>query len=596
MNEVHAPYNFIPFSAQAIRRYDSLEELPAHDRLDSKLKSGEIHVTFKAKTPVFVSDGEKDHPDFYKNAEGQYEIPGSTVRGMLRETVQILGFGLFRPETELDDYQIFFREVAARKGSVKGSIHTYYEKEVMNVEHKWVNKKMVSIPKNVKAGYLCHMEDGYYIRPLKQGYYRVSRNHPGAKRFETNGKMPLAKAVDTYYRMNGTKVDTLIPTESEAAKKVSEKKWEKGQMLFTGKSVKNKNALYLFPQDDIRQRLIKISEDDVLSYQMDFEKREKQLGNLKNFWKLPQKGEKKPVFWVKYQGHLYFGMSLFLRVGYPHSIAEGISKSQREKLRESGVYLDYPYSMFGFAEKEKGAYRSRISVEGFTADRREENRKNEKRILSEPKPGYYPGYLKNGASYVDDEFELRGYKQYWMKEPDGAKKENENERIVSNLRPLSAGTCFSGTIHYKNLHEDELGLLLWAIRLESGCYHQIGMGKPYGFGCLSVEKIQLMEEKTEELYKLNSLLGGSVFTESKKTDAYIQEYKRYAYRKIRTGKNVKKLEEQPEIEDFLFLHRTFQPKKGQINTSYMDLKEYQNKDEVLPEIWEYRKRRKRAGE
>ena len=42
---------------------------------------------------------------------------------------------------------------------------------------------------------------------------------------------------------------------------------------------------------------------------------------------------------------------------------------------------------------------------------------------------------------------------------------------------MKKGTTFSGTIRFKNLKEDELGLLLWSLLLNDGCYQSIGMGK-----------------------------------------------------------------------------------------------------------------------
>ena len=108
-NNVRAPYNFVPFhtkgasgadgTAQGQRvervlvRYDSLEALPRHDRIDPKLLTGEIQVTMTAETPVFVSDGNKENPHFFRGPNGEFMLPGSTIRGMVRQNMQILGFG-----------------------------------------------------------------------------------------------------------------------------------------------------------------------------------------------------------------------------------------------------------------------------------------------------------------------------------------------------------------------------------------------------------------------------------------------------------------------------------------------------------------------
>lgn len=37
---VRAPYNFIPLSDKILLPYDSVESLPAHDRIDPSLKTG----------------------------------------------------------------------------------------------------------------------------------------------------------------------------------------------------------------------------------------------------------------------------------------------------------------------------------------------------------------------------------------------------------------------------------------------------------------------------------------------------------------------------------------------------------------------------
>ena len=118
---MHAPYNFIEFADTVIERYSDVDELPKHNCTATDLKTGEIHYTFTAKTPVFVG-GETEAPHagqkegiktqhFYKNIAGNYEIPGSTVRGLIRENVHILGYGLIRDGEDIEDERFFLRDV-----------------------------------------------------------------------------------------------------------------------------------------------------------------------------------------------------------------------------------------------------------------------------------------------------------------------------------------------------------------------------------------------------------------------------------------------------------------------------------------------------
>ena len=67
---VRAPYNFVPFSHKILSYED---EIPAHDAVDPSLKTGEIHITMTAKTPVFVSNGGKD--DAAPMGISRYPVP-----------------------------------------------------------------------------------------------------------------------------------------------------------------------------------------------------------------------------------------------------------------------------------------------------------------------------------------------------------------------------------------------------------------------------------------------------------------------------------------------------------------------------------------
>lgn len=108
-NQIHAPYNFVSFPNKVIRRYARPEDVPRQDRWDEDLLSGEIAVTLTARTPVFLSDGAKDDRGrgdrhFVRDAGGRCVIPGSSLRGLVRENMQILGCGLVRPS--VDDHRL----------------------------------------------------------------------------------------------------------------------------------------------------------------------------------------------------------------------------------------------------------------------------------------------------------------------------------------------------------------------------------------------------------------------------------------------------------------------------------------------------------
>lgn len=562
-NTVHAPYNFVPFSEKLLIRYESLTELPRHDRIDPALKSGEIQVELRAGTPVFVSDGQQD-PHFFRGPDGTYQIPGSTVRGLVRENMQILGFGLVRPGEDLDDVQIYFREMTAARGSTGDPLKKYYQGALDIKSGRAPSGKPFSDPRNVQGGYLYQKDGAYYIRPVRGEVLRVSRSHPDAKQFEGED----ARTVPVSYQAADGAVKMLAPAGKAGM--------AQGELLFTGRPVsKVSNHLYLFPTADEEAEPIPVPDGDVLAYQMDLEGRSNSLKAYYdvNFWALPGEGECKAVFYIRYEEHTYFGRSRFLRIGYRYPISQGLPQHHRERLEQGEPVLDYPSAILGFA-RGQAAYRSRVSFGDFRLEGKARELPPVKTVLGEPKPSFYPGYVEEGKHYNEEDFRLRGYKQYWLKEAERipAKKEN----VASTLRPLDRGSVFRGTIRYKNLTADELGLLLWAIRLDEGCFQTLGMGKPYGYGRMQATISALREVDPEALYTSAGLCGTPKEGGADAVEQYIRAYDAYAADALRVKKPKKRpsLRSRNEIQDFFFLKQTVRLAE---EVSYMDLekKEYQ---------------------
>ena len=180
----------------------------------------------------------------------------------------------------------------------------------------------------------------------------------------------------------------------------------------------------------------------------------------------------------------------------------------------------------GFAAKER-SYRSRVSFGDLELCGEAVSDKEVSPPLMEPKPSFCAGYLLDGKDYTDDDFQLRGYKQYWLKDSLSlALRAKAN--VKSILRPLESGSRFSGVVRFRNLAEDELGLLLWSIRLDDGCFQNIGKGKPYGYGRIAVSIDRLVEYDFASRYTYDGLTGKPQQTAAEKISGYIEAYNRYA--------------------------------------------------------------------
>lgn len=113
--------------------------------------------------------------------------------------------------------------------------------------------------------------------------------------------------------------------------------------------------------------------------------------------------------------------------------------------------------------------------------------------------------------YNNDNGEKKGWKRYVLKDfksdpKDTRKSDPKDTRPV--LQPLGVGTTFFGSIRFHNLCPVELGALLSALTFfgqedrsvnEQRFFHQIGQGKPYGLGRISVslKKMVLLNEESE---------------------------------------------------------------------------------------------------
>ena len=573
---VRAPYNFIPLSDKVLLPYESVESLPAHDRMDPSLKTGEICVTMVADTPVFVSDGDRNDPHFFRGSNGKYMIPGSTIRGMVRENMQILGFGLMRPGEDLKDIQIFFRDFASASGSRDDPLKKYYCAALGIKQMPMPSGRPKAIPQLVKSGYLKKEKGKYKIYPSKGSYMLVRRDHPGVRCFGTED----ARTENVYYRAEGDRVKEIRPAVGE------KNGLRRGTLLYTGKPVRSwnrqtgrledhPNHLYLIPEADWSAQPLTLDEDDVLSYMEDFEKRRNVLGRNRNFWNLPLEGREKPVFYVQYEGHVYFGMSRFLRIGYRYPLSCGLPESHKAGMDK----LDFPRAILGYVSKNSGSYRSRVSFGDFAADGEAHEMPPISMILGEPKPSYYPGYVVGGKHYNHEDFRLRGYKQYWLKEVE-ATDDNGKPRAAPTIRPLPRGTKFSGTIRYKNLTEAELGLLLWCLRLEKGCYQSVGMAKPYGYGRMRLTIDAIKEFEAPALYDSGSFLVSDTKSDAAGVEEYIKKYCDYAEQHLA---DLAPIKENSPLRDFFFMKTSIRTPN---EMCYMSLKEYRFKA-ALPSVRDY---------
>lgn len=604
---VGAPYNFVSFTKN-VYEYPQ-EKIVGHNEMSQELFNGEIAYEITAKTSIIVDDGEGH---FHKNPWGEYSIPGSTMRGLIRNNVQILGLSSFGDD--IDDYALMFRDVTG------GDNKDYYNNNVMGADTIPIDngkkKSSVSILRNVKAGYIAN-EDGKYViyqtdvdsigedygemnyyvlseRKIVEEYLKskgknfcydfflhdgksIMQNQydkPFTKSIGKNGKPHYRGRPNGGYKPGFEEVSYKLKNDRDVIAVGARGKYEKEGYAMNSGKMNEKKAIYIIPKENKDKGSISIPMDDIKAFQIDLKKRKSTLKPYEYFT-LPKSGEFKPVFYIYSENHLYFGFTPRLRVFYTHTIKDGLLQEHKADI------LDYSKVIFGYSDKKKSR-KSKVSFSDAVVVGKARELEERGMTLAEPKPTSYYDYLKQEkdgkiVTYNDSKIQLRGGKQYWLH------KEEEKGTIGNeHFTPLEKGTRFVGKIRFRNMTEEELGLLLWSVQLEEGkSWLNVGKAKSYGYGNISLEIKEVKKINLSKAYADGETLDLNPF-ENVDVEKTIQQYKDSISQEIG-----KRIDEIPHIKDFFTMKdSTCIPNSKTIR--YMELEEYtqrkRTRNKPLPTI------------
>ena len=164
--------------------------------------------------------------------------------------------------------------------------------------------------------------------------------------------------------------------------------------------------------------------------------------------------------------------------------------------------------IFGFTGKDM-SLRGRVQVShAFCTDAPDgkELLSDDVGVLGEPKPSFYPLYLKQtGPKYrtFNDAEGIAGRKLYRVHAGDSRTslpQGNDDDNTKSYFRPLRTGLTFVMRINLHNMRPVEIGAILSALTLHDtkGAWHNIGSGKSFGYGkleCVDVKLERLKHDK-----------------------------------------------------------------------------------------------------
>lgn len=559
-----APYNFIPVPDRVIAYPEDHPQNPLNvdqDIYHSGRYTGWIDVQLETRSPIYVRgpltppDYElmekqendpndktphlqkiRNRPSFFHTGDPNSPvIPGSSLRGMLRTMVEVLGHGKLTPVMEAP---LIYRAVGDTSSHGEA-----YRQALMDEDP---HQKNHFTPK-FKGGYIRKDGNDWYIQPAEEingvSYARIAHkripqgrlNHwhdskNASQIFVKIGDYEFQDVRGGFVKIRYAKVLEASPDAAPSLKEAA--------LVRSGHMFSKRSEAVIFAPDkskDTAEQWIRIpdgsdetdKQDLVAAYKDQISPEQAGLlgkdGVLRNL---------QPVLYLMRGNKLvFFGHTQMFRFPYPRAPKDFLSPVHNDETR-----IDFAEAMFGKAKRgsrkdeDGGGQAGRV----FVSEARLESGQNDvwlpdkpvviPKILSGPKPTTFQHYLtqsrpdvpkgKGLHTYNDSpkQTTLRGYKYYWHKGNVQRRDFAEDDRQIdmnkdtqhTQMKPVCSGVTFSFRVHFENLLPAELGLLWWAVALPAAgehC-HKMGMGKPLGLGAIKLTPaLHLVDMKENARYK-----------------------------------------------------------------------------------------------
>lgn len=461
----HAPYAFVPLSSTVL----FLDGPVSHDHPYKDGLCGRIDYALIAKTPLTVggtqtkSDGKKPGTVHFATLGGKPVIPGSVLKGMLRNVLEIAMFSRMRA---VDDRRFAMRDLSP-------AVKSLYLRRVKNFE---------------VTGYIRWNSAKSCVEflPCQSEPERITYK-------ELYGRDSPPGDIGTKYGL--------------ASKRLKGFQQAGKQVVITG-NIPKKNSEWLFappgdavPLDDAVWRGFLAAHDERTDPQGN--------GSWLSYWrKRFDNGELVPVWAERTKDKVTgIGLTELPRLPGDHSVHDAIRARSEDHLKPG---LDFAAALFGQegeADADGRALASRVCFHIAKAVEPVELETSGPVILSSPKPSFYPNYLEQetdasggklkstGSQYKTwigkEPPVVRGWKRYPARGEAAIPELHEPEKSVSvqvNLEQVKAGSSFNGSISFHNLRPFEVGALIWAIQTGT---HGLGTGKPFGFGQVEFSDINV---------------------------------------------------------------------------------------------------------
>lgn len=484
MTQVHAPYHFVPLSKWVYM--PDWAHLVSHDVPFEDGISGVIDYTLTNNTPLCVGDKQDEHSIVRiarNHPGGRPIIPGSSIKGMLRNTLDIAAFGKFN---QVDDRKLSYRDITGSD---------VYKNQMRNNKAGWLNydrsKKQWSFTpcKFVKV----HNNDirqrlGIDIQNHQSAIEKYSLL-PITEEVSASISEPIGKQQNRWARelSDGSTIGHCIFVNDRVGGKANTAKYYDFSYFFY--DIEAQAYYDIEPQVTDCFRYNRAVKETIKGVQYD------QVSYMQENAH-PEYGI--PVFASFSEGKVHsLGFAKMHRLPFKNSIHDLISNVAPEHLFESWFSLSE--LIFGTLREQELGIKSRVNFSDAILKGTETTIISGPLVLGTPKPSFVAAYLEQPVQgeyqtygQTDDENKARlaGWKRYPVQDDFTIKQAlNDNQNVASRLELLTENHQFTGRITFHNLKPEELAAMVWVITLNNSrdYYHTLGHGKPFGAGSVQFE-------------------------------------------------------------------------------------------------------------
>lgn len=486
------PYNFVSLG--------EVKEIKRGKRVKGE-HSGKIKCSLKNLTPIFIGNktDEKEEKTLILKVEGteKYIIPASTLKGEIRNIIEVLTTSCIK---NVEEERLDYRGAAGGRKNVFGIIKKFPTANddgiIIEADKVKVNRKKV----------LSNYKPGFY--PIKvannllvKDYIKRAKLKPNYKKGEDD-----PNAINSTNEFNKVQQGGTLNATLWVSSFIPNKKYEKllipNEKHYSFTKSDYKDLLYLIkqrkeaeekkpPKDREDFYIDELKEGDTII----FEVNEKDKIENFSFSEIPRLRYKmSPLDLVPKEFHpctseeLCFACRMFGTIGDHTENKNGEKKQEKITSMSSKVFISDALSI---NNKSKELEKKLIL-----------------KSLGEPHPSLTRFYLENNGDFKEGS-KIRGRKFYWHHQDKiGAGKNYTNYlKTISDSAPSTTNSTiwflepeqnFEFEVAFKNLTDEELGILIYSLELEKDLLHKFGKAKAFGFGSCEIKITDCLLESSEK--------------------------------------------------------------------------------------------------